>query len=130
MLFAIPWLPVSCTLSTQKKGFFFHRTQIGQGRQEDTEITLGENWDVWNGGKWPFETDFYCIMTWSTSDTIGMKLFIEEHFDLNILFNVITMKDGRSTSIFSLYGQLSQGQLSCLHSFKILWPMKPSYTSN
>ena len=22
------------------------------------------------------------------------------------------------------------GQLSCLHSFKIVWPMKPSYTSN
>ena len=22
------------------------------------------------------------------------------------------------------------GQLSCLHSFKIFWPMKPSYTSN
>ena len=31
-----------------------------------------------------------------------------------------------SMSVFSVYWQLSQG----LHSFKIFWPMKPSYTSN
>ena len=69
----------------RKRGSLSIEHRLGQGRQEDTEITLGENWDVWNGGKWPFETDFYCIMTWSNSDTIGMKLSIEEHFDLKVL---------------------------------------------
>ena len=35
---------------------------------------------------------------------------------------------GTGIEIWAGFGP--NGQLSCLHSFKIFWPMKPSYTSN
>ena len=47
---------------------------------------------------------------------------------------VQSTENGRSMRVFSVHIWAAQpgpnGQLSCLHSFKIVLPMKPSYTPN